>query len=143
MFQLGRGVAPDDEQAEYWYRQAANQNLPQAQLKLGNFYQAGRGVAQSDSEAVKWFRRAAMAGYAVAQSNLATMYAACRGVEQDPVIAYAWFELARRGGLAQAGEWQQSLKQKLSRSQRKAGLKRAEHFQARISAVSKTHKRSY
>ena len=41
-----------------WYRNAADQGDPEAQISLSNLYREGKGVGQSDEEAAKWFQRA-------------------------------------------------------------------------------------
>ncbi len=59
-----------DSEAVKWYRLAADQGHPFAQLRLGICYENGCGVPQSDSEAVKWYRLAADQGNSYAQFNL-------------------------------------------------------------------------
>ena len=73
MYENGRGVEQDDEQA-FWYREAAEQGNAYAQCNLGWMYGNGRGVAQDDEQAVFWYREAAEQGHADAQYNLGWMY---------------------------------------------------------------------
>ena len=86
----GDGVEQSDEQAVYWYRQAADLGDAYAMAKLGWMYRNGRGVEQSDEEAVRWYRPAAELGNADAMTNLGWMYRNGRGVEQSDEEAVSW-----------------------------------------------------
>src|SRR5579859_1587905 len=79
----GRGVPKDVTQSAYWYRKAADQGNPAAQVYLGYMYTVGMGVPQDKAEAVRWYRRAASAGNAEAQVNLAALCIRADGVKQD------------------------------------------------------------
>jgi uncharacterized protein len=79
----GRGVPQDLTQSAYWYRKAADQGNPAAQVYLGYMYTVGMGVLQDKAEAVRWYRRAASAGNAEAEVNLAALYIRGDGVKQD------------------------------------------------------------
>ncbi len=79
----GRGVPKDLTQSAYWYRKAADQGNPAAQVYLGYMYTVGMGVPQDKVEAVRWYRRAASAGNAEAEVNLAALYIRGDGVKQD------------------------------------------------------------
>jgi uncharacterized protein len=79
----GRGVPRDLTQSAYWYRKAADQGNPAAQVYLGYMYTVGMGVPQDKAEAVRWYRRAASAGNAEAEVNLAALYIRGDGVKQD------------------------------------------------------------
>ena len=57
-YMAGRGVPRDLAQSAYWYRKAADQGLPAAQVQLGYFYLAGLGVERDAAQAAKWFERA-------------------------------------------------------------------------------------
>lgn len=59
MYAEGRGGQEDDEQAERWYRLAAEQGLVEAQLKLGVMYESGEGAPQDKGRAAFWYWRAA------------------------------------------------------------------------------------
>jgi uncharacterized protein len=79
----GRGVRKDLTQSAYWYRKAADQGNPAAQVYLGYMYTVGMGVPQDKGEAVKWYRRAASARNAEAEVNLAALYIRGDGVKLD------------------------------------------------------------
>ena len=70
MYDNGRGVEQDDEQAVFWYRKAAEQGDATAQCYLGCDVRSGHGVEQDDEQAVFWYRKAAEQGDANAQYNL-------------------------------------------------------------------------
>lgn len=95
---LGSGVVQSDTQAAYWFRQAAQQGLDQAQLSLGALYAEGRGVPPSDTEAVKWYRLAAEQGLAQAQVALGVMYGEGRGVPKNEQEALRWYRQAATQG---------------------------------------------
>ena len=91
----------DPAKALMWFRKAADQDHPHAQLHLGYMYEAGKGVRQDDKEAEKWwrmavagFRKAAKKGNPQKQINLGLMHANGRGVEKNLVSAYAWYNIA-------------------------------------------------
>jgi len=79
----GRGVPKDLTQSAYWYRKAADQGNPAAQVYLGYMYTVGMGVPQDRTEAIRWYRRAASAGNAEAEVNLAALYIRGDGIKQD------------------------------------------------------------
>ena len=85
MYENGRGVAQDEEQAVTFYGRAAQQgnasaqsNLVyiaqkgngSAQLHLGKMYEKGWGVAKDHEQAVTWYRLAAEQGKTAAKNNL-------------------------------------------------------------------------
>lgn len=59
IYEKGLGVAPDYEQAVFWYQQAAKQGYSRAQYSLGYLYEMGFGVDKNPKEAVRWYRQAA------------------------------------------------------------------------------------
>ena len=97
LYQTGRTVRQDYEQAAIWYRRSADQGYAAAQNNLGSLYQFGRGVTQSYDEAVKWYQKAADQGLAVAQNNLGYCHLRAHGIPQDYVKAEMWFALAGPG----------------------------------------------
>lgn len=70
MFENGRGVIQNYEEAFKWCQEAANHGLEEAQCKLGNLYEEGRGVDRGVIEAVQWYQKAAEQGNADARSRL-------------------------------------------------------------------------
>ena len=61
VYDLGEGVAEDDEAAARYYAQAARQGHV-TRYNLGLAYDEGTGVDENDETAVSWYRRAAKQG---------------------------------------------------------------------------------
>jgi uncharacterized protein len=53
-----------------WYLEAAGQNQPTAQFRLGRLYDQGLGTPQNTTEAIKWYRKAIAGGDAEAEEYL-------------------------------------------------------------------------
>jgi uncharacterized protein len=102
LYDFGRGVAQDNEEAMKWYRMAADQGLSVAQYNLAKTLYDGQGIAHNYKEADKWFRKAAEQGLIQAQFNLGQMYYNGRGVAQDYREAMKWYRKAAEQGDAQA-----------------------------------------
>jgi hypothetical protein len=98
----GRGVAKDLAQAAYWYRKAADQGNPAAQVYLGYLYSAGIGVPQDTAEAIRWYRRAASSNSPQAEVNLAAHYMRGDGVKQDTAEALRLLRSAEEKGYGRA-----------------------------------------
>ncbi len=93
---------PDcDQEAEKWYRMAAEQGLAEAQWELAWFYMRGWGN-EADDEVETWLRQAAEQGQAEAQFNLAMMHIHRPKGREDYVRAYMWFDLAVHHGFSYA-----------------------------------------
>ena len=100
LYQYGKFVAQDYDEAIDWYRQAAQQGYAMAECNLGWMYSKGCGVDHSNEMAVKWYRKAAERGYAMAQFHLGWMYANGHGVNQDYQQAMHWYYEAAKQGYA-------------------------------------------
>jgi len=64
---------PNDQEAVYWYRKAADQCLANGQFRLGACYQLGKGVEQDWEEAARLFELAAKLGHTDAAHCLADL----------------------------------------------------------------------
>jgi len=93
-YEQGEDVKPDYAKAAEWYRKAADQKNPEAQIHLAALYRDGRGVNRDMTEAAAWYRKAAELGNASAQGTLGVLYSVGQGVPHDDVDAYYWFALA-------------------------------------------------
>ncbi|WP_264769424.1 Dot/Icm type IV secretion system effector CoxTRP1 [Coxiella burnetii] len=80
LYQGGRGIKRNDEEAVRWYCKAAEAGLPAAMQSLGVAYSEGLGVVRNDKEAFDWFRRAAEEGNSAAMMRLGMMYEEGLGV---------------------------------------------------------------
>jgi uncharacterized protein len=81
-----------------WFRQAAAQGDPDAQVCLGQMYEDGEGVRQGYVMAAKWYRKAAehvpdFGGAGQGRNNLGLLYLNGLGVPKAYVQAYMWFSL--------------------------------------------------
>ncbi|HRF44600.1 MAG TPA: tetratricopeptide repeat protein, partial [Candidatus Competibacteraceae bacterium] len=92
------GLPKSERQAAEWYRKAAGQNVPLAQVLLGLLYATGRGVPRDDSQAFAWFEKAANNHLPLAQYGLGMLYSNGRGVKADWIKAHLWLDLAVSGG---------------------------------------------
>ena len=61
-YSAGDGVTPDEKEAVYWYRKAAEQGSVAGEVALAVRYLAGVGVEKDPAEAVFWLERAAEQG---------------------------------------------------------------------------------
>ena len=85
---------PAHEEAERYYRMAAERGFAGAQNNLGWAYYKGNGVPQSYGEAIHWLTRAAEQGEPFAYGSLGDMRFHARGFPRDDVEAYKWLKLA-------------------------------------------------
>lgn len=106
--------------AAHWYRDAAIQNNPVAQLRLGFAHHLGQGVAQDYDTAVEWYRKAANQGNLEAKISLAWMARGGKKAVKNNQSASKWYlrlknvkdpevllflgEMAENGGLARHKE---------------------------------------
>ena len=75
----GRGVLPDDAQAELWFRRAADAGYDFAQYALGKLLQSQKRVG----EAVFWYEKAAAQGNSWAAYRLGKLYLQGKDVSKD------------------------------------------------------------
>ncbi len=83
-----------------WATKAADQELPDAQLLLGQIYR-GNNAKRNLNKALMWFKRAAQQGDRDAQYQLGQMLEEEEDV-RDPEKAKHWYEVAYRGGHIEA-----------------------------------------
>lgn len=98
IYQNGRLIQQDQQQAREWLHKAAEQGHVKAMFNLGVTYGDGLGVPVDDAEAFKWYQAAASVGDPRAHFNLGSFYIAGRGTPIDgPKANEHWFEAALRG----------------------------------------------
>jgi hypothetical protein len=105
-FEYGIFVPKDCSQALFWYRKAAEQGWPGAQMRLGAQYQGGSRtggpieacVSKDLAEGAAWYRKAAEQGYAKAQCDLGWLYETGAGVPKDYRLAAFWYRKAAEQG---------------------------------------------
>jgi len=104
----GRHVAPNIKEAVVWFRQAAENDLREAQYDLAEILAEGDlGIVRNLDEAVRWYRRLASQDFrwpdvhplvTKAQFVLGEFYEQGLGVTQDDQLAANWFESAGARG---------------------------------------------
>lgn len=92
----------DYKQAAYWYQQAANAGVANAEYNMGTLFFNGEGVAQDYAKAHEWFAHAARRGNKYAEFQLGMTYFTGQGVNRDPNQEIFWYEKAARHGLPAA-----------------------------------------
>lgn len=83
------------ESAE-WFKKAAEQGHPQAQLLLGNQLLLGLGVEKDLEEAKKLYFKSAEQGESRAQLKVGHLYFDGMGVDRDYKEAFKWYMLAAK-----------------------------------------------
>ena len=108
LYNEGKGVIINDQEAIKWYQKSAIQGHAPAQYNLGIMYEIGKGVIKNqrksskwyrnaskqgynDKKAAQWYRKAAEQGYAYAQNNLGVMYSDGQGVTKNNRVAVKWY----------------------------------------------------
>lgn len=94
MYQVGKGVERDLEQAKTWYRAALQTQSPRAEFYLGTVY----WNESAFPEAISWFEKAASHGFTPAMYHLGRMYRHGVGVPRDQRLAAKYVEEAAQGG---------------------------------------------
>lgn len=104
-YQFGIFVPKDCAQALFWFRKAAEQSWPGAQMALGIQYQGGSSagpieacVSQDLTQGAAWFRKAADEGWPSAQHELGWSYETGAGVPKDYQLAAFWYRKAAEQG---------------------------------------------
>ena len=117
MYDNGRGVLKDDEEAVRWYRLAADQGYARAQNNLGSMYAKGEGVVKDYQEAARWYRLAAEQGFATGQYNLGNMFARGEGIPKGPTTAFMWWSIASANGDEDARRASENIEKEMTRDQ--------------------------
>ncbi|WP_337847411.1 SPOR domain-containing protein [Sphingomonas sp.] len=124
-YKFGRGVPADLAQAEEWYRKAALQGHPQAEVNYGlALFENGKRL-----QAVEWLEKAAARGEPRAQYVLGTMFFNGDAVAKDWVRAYALTARAAAQGLPQASTAQAQMDGYISLQDRQKGLELARVYE--------------
>jgi TPR repeat protein len=70
MVSKGQGCDPDPAKAVEFFRMAAEQGMPEAQMALAEIYRTGRGVPRDEAAARRWYEQAARRGHQGAANML-------------------------------------------------------------------------
>lgn len=103
IYVAGHGqVKKDVDRAVFWFDQAANNGVANAQYNLGVLYHQGIGVDRNVERAMALYERAAKLGHPEAQYNLGIAYIEGIGVPYDPHRAAEFFGQAAQKGITEA-----------------------------------------
>ena len=94
MYLEGKGVTADLDKALFYYRLAAERDIPYAQHKLARLYLDGNHVKTDPDKALNWLQRSARLGFVRAQLDLSLLYENGTGITQDFVKALKWLSIA-------------------------------------------------
>lgn len=98
MFDQGKFVSQNYEEALNWLVKAAKNGNSEAQYDLGVKYATGNGVLLNFNNAVELWTKSAEQGYADAQRELGEIYTKGQGVTTSYIEAYKWYLLAEMNG---------------------------------------------
>ena len=99
MYEIGLGVARNDNQCAHWWQEAANQGHVGSQKALGSMYFSGRGVPLDYAKSMELYLMAAEKGHPHAQKYVALGYQRGMGLPLDPEKAAYWkAEAAKQSG---------------------------------------------
>ena len=93
-----RDLLRDWVKSNYWFRLAAEEEDPVAQLNLSVSYFYGEGVQADQAEALEWQNRALRNGYVGAEYNLGVSYLDGEGVPMDKELGRYWLRRAAARG---------------------------------------------
>lgn len=102
MFQFGKGVDTNYNNALKWYKMAAVKGNALANYSIGIIYSEGLGVDQNYSEAISWIKKGVDAGEPFAMNLLGFMYKEGNGVIQDYSEALSWYKKSAEKGNSNA-----------------------------------------
>ena len=77
---------------------AAEKGMPEAYIKIAQYYTTGGYVKKSKKKAFVWYERAAESGNLQAQEYVAECYEKGRCTEKDDNAAYEWYKRAAKQG---------------------------------------------
>lgn len=104
LFEEGKAIERDMEEALALYRLSAEQGFAKAQHRLGFIYFMGRVGAQNVPEGVQLMRRAAEQGFAMSLFGLGMAHLAGRGAERNVELALDYLRRAASGGYEAAAK---------------------------------------
>lgn len=125
-YKLGRGVPIDMGMAESWYRKAAVQGLPQAEVNYGlALFDRGDRAA-----ALPWLEKSVARGEPRAQLVLGTMLFNGDGVPRDYPRAYALMVRSSAANVAKASKVLAQMDQYIPQDDRQKGMLLARQYEA-------------
>ncbi len=105
MYDLGKGLPRDTDQALRWYKAAADQGSAAGEFHLGTIYLNGAGAVRDTVQGLKWLTLAANQGLSDAALVLGMAYMNLKDFPHDFVKADMWLRVAAaRGDSFAAGQ---------------------------------------
>lgn len=102
LYDMGKDVQQDFDEAVRWYRKAAAAGNAVAAFDLGVLYDAGRVGTRDAAEALHWYEIAARAGSGRAAYLAGVMSEAGDGTAPNRAAAEHWYRQAAASGIAAA-----------------------------------------
>ncbi len=96
------GVKQNFEKAAFWFREAADSGIANAQYNLGVLHHQGLGVKQDLDKALYWYRESAKLRHPEAEYNLGIAFIEGIGTEYNAELAASFFERAANSGIMEA-----------------------------------------
>ncbi|GBC08662.1 hypothetical protein RclHR1_00830013 [Rhizophagus clarus] len=98
LYELGRDMNKDLNQAVYWYNKAIESGCMAAKYNLGQCYQYGNGVEKDERKAFEYYKNSASQGHFFAQFQLSECYYKGIGTEVNKRKAFELYkETAEKG----------------------------------------------
>jgi TPR repeat protein len=113
MYDEGRLMPQDKQNALHWLTKSAQQNLPVSCLYLGMKYEFGNGVPQDNKTAKQYYKKAAEQGWPMAQYFLARLLLKGKESIENKRLAAKWLQLASRKGYPGAKDLLYSINQQI------------------------------
>jgi hypothetical protein len=142
MYEKGRGVHKNPQEAFDWYSKSADTGNLKAQYKLGYMYFKGLGVKHNSKKAFNLLEKPADDGNVRAQYYLAALYANGDGVEQDLEEAVSWYSRSSLGGYRPATEELEQVKKKLAQLEQREKERMARARAKRLAQKQKSRHQS-
>ncbi len=144
MYQRGRGISQDINEALRWLRRSAQQGNVSAQTSLGVLYFEGKQIKPNPKKSYSLLHSAATRDVAQAQFYLARLYETGVGTRSDMKLALRWYERAAANGYYGADDKVAALQAQLKRpaSNRPKSAVRKSQPQSKSKSKSKPNKSS-
>jgi len=104
VYETGKGIAQNQEQSVYWYRQIAERDMTQLEIDNTQFdlNQRKNESQENYEQRMTWHRQKLRESYVAAQFNLGYAYENGEGISQDDKQAVYWYRKAAENGYKRA-----------------------------------------
>ncbi|EDN70554.1 Sel1-like repeat [Beggiatoa sp. PS] len=99
-YETGQGIAQNQKQAVYWYRQVAEREITEFEIDHTQFdlNQRKNETQENYEQRMTWYRQELKNIYAEAQFNLGYAYGSSEGISQDDKQAVDWYRKSAGNG---------------------------------------------